>query len=115
LNGDLEEKRFPAKQRYTAWESLTVWWTNTITRAASPAFAGLAEPYQAEKETYIPLAFEPGTNAQCDWESGYVYLDGEYTAVQLFDAHDQFCPFVYQVAKGTLPSFKTPQGEALYP
>ncbi len=44
----------------------------------------VAELRQAEKETYIPLAFEPGTNAQCDWGSGYIYLDGQYTEVQLF-------------------------------
>lgn len=34
--------------------------------------------------TYLPLAFDPGTDAQVDWGEGAVILNGEQTTVQLF-------------------------------
>lgn len=80
-----EEKQYPAKQRYTSrgiYNRLVDEYD--YQGSESSVRRVVAELRQAEKETYIPLAFEPGTNAQCDWGSGYIYLDGEYTEVQLF-------------------------------
>lgn len=80
-----EEKQFPAKQHYTArgiFNRLVAEYG--YQSSESSVRRVVAELRQAAKETYIPLAFQPGTNAQCDWGSGYVYLDGEYTEVQLF-------------------------------
>ena len=34
--------------------------------------------------TYLPLAFDPGTDAQVDWGEGDVILNGEQITVQLF-------------------------------
>ncbi|MEW6275569.1 MAG: IS21 family transposase [Bacillota bacterium] len=39
---------------------------------------------QKERETYVPLSFEPGTNAQCDWGTVTVILAGEPVKVELF-------------------------------
>ncbi|MHB8918892.1 MAG: IS21 family transposase, partial [Desulfocucumaceae bacterium] len=44
----------------------------------------LAQLRQKEKEVYIPLAFEPGNNAQCDWGEATIYLNGEQAKVQVF-------------------------------
>lgn len=43
---------------------------------------------------------------------GFEYTDNVYTYEYNYN---EFCPFVYWVANGTLPSFKTLQGESLYP
>ena len=80
-----EEKDYPRKQRYTAkriYERLVE--EHEYTGSESSVRRIVAELRQREKETFIPLEFEPGTNAQCDWGSGYVYFNGEYTEIQLF-------------------------------
>lgn len=80
-----EEKQFPAKQRYTARRIFNRLVDEYDYQSSESSVRRVvAELRQAEKETYIPLTFEPGTNAQCDWGSGYVYIDDEYTEVQLF-------------------------------
>jgi transposase len=80
-----EEKQYPAKQRFTARGIFNRLLDEYDYQGSESSVRRVvAELRQAEKETYIPLAFEPGTNAQCDWGSGYVYIDDEYTEVQLF-------------------------------
>jgi transposase len=80
-----EEKQYPAKQHYTARGIYTRLVDEYDYQGSESSVRRVvAELRQGEKETYIPLAFEPGTNAQCDWGSGYIYLDGEYAEVQLF-------------------------------
>ncbi|MEW6042482.1 MAG: hypothetical protein AB1633_13265, partial [Elusimicrobiota bacterium] len=36
------------------------------------------------RETYVPLEFSPGSNAQCDWCEATAILDGEKILVQVF-------------------------------
>lgn len=80
-----EEKTFAPKQRYTArgiYNKLVD--EHEYQGSESTVRRIVAQIRQTEKETFIPLSFEPGSNAQCDWGTGYVYLNGEYTEIQLF-------------------------------
>lgn len=36
-------------------------------------------------KAFIPLEFDPGENAQCDWGDADVYLDGELVRVKIFE------------------------------
>jgi len=36
-------------------------------------------------KAFIPLEFDPGKNAQCDWGDADVYLDGELVRVKIFE------------------------------
>ena len=44
----------------------------------------LGQLRRKEKETFVPLEFTPGSNAQCDWCEVTVIIAGEKTVVQVF-------------------------------
>lgn len=80
-----EEKNYPRKQRYTAkriYNRLVE--EHGYEGSDSTVRKLVAKLRQESKETYIPLAFQPGTNAQCDWGTATVYLNEISTEVQLF-------------------------------
>jgi hypothetical protein len=39
---------------------------------------------QRQQEVYLPLEFEPGQDAQCDWGEALVVMEGREVIVQVF-------------------------------
>lgn len=80
-----EKKENLKKQRYTASGIYKLLVEKHDYRGSESSVRRLlAELRQKEKEAYIPLSFEPGSNAQCDWGEAYIYLNEEYAKVQIF-------------------------------
>lgn len=81
----LEDQERPKKQRHTAdkiYERLVEEYNYQGSKASVHMLVHKLR--QKERETYIPLSFEPGTNAQCDWGTVTVILAGEPVKVELF-------------------------------
>jgi len=81
-----ENEQLPAKQRYT---SETIYKTifNDGYRGAKSTLRGyIARQRKARKrpQVYIPLEFDPGTDAQVDWSEATVFLNSEQVKVQVF-------------------------------
>lgn len=60
------------------------------------------------KDMAIPLEFDPGTDAQCDWGEVYVYIGDKLTAVQVF------CMKLSYSAKPFVMAFPTQRQEAFF-
>jgi len=79
-------EQLPRKQRYTGHKIY-----QTIQREGYPGAESTVRGYIADlrrarkkRPVYIPLEFDPGTDAQVDWGEAVAIIAGERTVVQLF-------------------------------
>lgn len=75
----------PSKQRHTCkriWERLRDEHGFTGAESTVRRYIGCVRP--SLKGTYIPLEFDPGTDAQCDWGCADIILQGKQVTVQMF-------------------------------
>ncbi len=81
-----EEQGLPRKQRYTGKKLFELIQAAGYAGAESTVrrYVGAQRKRQRRPRVYVPLAFEPGEDAQVDWGTGWVELAGELTEVQLF-------------------------------
>lgn len=81
-----ENKRLPRKQRWTASRIFRQIREEGYAGAESTVrhYVGQARKLMKQPAVYLPLAFDPGTDAQVDWGEGEVLLGGRQVSVQLF-------------------------------
>jgi transposase len=81
-----QNKRLPRKQRWTAPRIFRQIREEGYSGAESTVrhYVGQARKLQKQPAVYLPLAFDPGTDAQVDWGEGDVILNGQQVTVQLF-------------------------------
>ena len=80
-----DDETQPRKQRHTCrrvWERLRDEHGFTGAESTVRGFIGRIRP--SLQDTYIPLVFDLGTDAQCDWGDVYVVLQGQQTKLQMF-------------------------------
>jgi len=110
IGGWLEEdKRQPKKQRHTAHriyqrlvsEHHFCGGERTVRRYVSSLKPDL-------QEMYIPLEFDPGVDAQCDWGEAFVYMDDKLVPVQVL------CMKLSYSGKPFVVAFPTQRQEAFF-
>jgi len=81
-----ENERLPRKQRYTWRKIYQIIKAEGYTGSESGVRTYIAERRREQKRprVYIPLEFDPGTDAQVDWGEGIAIIAGEWVTVQLF-------------------------------
>jgi len=81
-----ESERMPRKQRYTGHTIYKSLQKEGYTGSESSVRAYIANLRREKKrrQVYIPLEFDPGTDAQMDWGEGQACISGERATVQLF-------------------------------
>lgn len=81
-----ENKNLPRKQRWTAHKIYEEIQKEGYQGAASTVrhYVGQARKLLKQPTVYLPLAFDPGSDAQVDWGEGVVVMKGNQTKVQLF-------------------------------
>ena len=81
-----ENERLPRKQRRTCHKIYEEIAADGYRGSESRVRGYIAEKRRAKKKrkVYIPLTFDPGTDAQVDWGEAVVILNGEEMTVQLF-------------------------------
>ncbi len=86
-----ENKTLPRKQRWTSPLIVQVIEKEGYTGAESTVRHYVAQVRkemkvgrQQQREVYLPLEFDPGTDAQVDWGEGDVIMQGQQITVQLF-------------------------------
>jgi transposase len=81
-----ENKRLPRKQRWTAPLIFRQIQKEGYAGAESTVrhYVGQVRKLQKQPAVYLPLAFDPGTDAQMDWGEAVVILNGQQVTVQLF-------------------------------
>jgi len=81
-----EEAKLPRKQRYTSKKLYELIQAQGYTGAESTVrhYVGMQRQTFRRPEVYLPLAFDPGKEAQVDWGIGWVEMEGEQREVQLF-------------------------------
>lgn len=81
-----ENERLPRKQRYTGHKIYQVIQKEGYGGSESTVRGYIARLRQAKKrqKVYLPLEFDPGTDAQVDWGEGMAIIAGERVKVQLF-------------------------------
>jgi transposase len=80
-----EDKNNPPKQHHTShriYERLVEGYDYQGSESGIRRLLGQLR--RKEKETYVPLEFSPGSNAQCDWCEVTVIIAGERTLAQVF-------------------------------
>jgi transposase len=81
-----ENAGLPAKQRYTAAKIYKMirgeGYKGCESRVRQEV--GKWKKRQQVREVYLPLAFEPGQDAQCDWGEAVVVMGGKEEKVQVF-------------------------------
>jgi transposase len=104
-----EDKSRPVKQRHTAariYKRLVSEHQFTGSeRTVRQYVSRLRHNYQ---ELAIPLEFDPGTDAQCDWGESYVYMAEKLIPVQVF------CMKLSYSAKPFVMAFPTQRQEAFF-
>ena len=104
-----EDKSAPKKQRHTAHRIYTrlVGEHNFIggERTVRQYVSRLRHNF---REMYIPLEFDPGTDAQCDWGEAYVYMADKFIPVQVF------CAKLSYSGRPFLMAFPTQRQEAFF-
>ena len=82
----LENERLPRKQRYTSGKIY-----RALRQAGYPGAESTVRYYVSQRRkarrrpaVYLPLAYDPGGDAQVDWGEATVMLHGEAVVVQLF-------------------------------
>jgi transposase len=81
-----ENERLPRKQRYTGRKIYQIIQKDGYTGGESTVRGYIAQQRREKKrrKVYIPLEFDPGTDAQMDWGEGLAIIAGERVTVQLF-------------------------------
>ena len=81
-----ENETLPRKQRYTGARIFAVLQAEGYTGSASHVRSYLAQRRRQHKkpQVFLPLAFDPGVDAQVDWGEGAVIFSGRQVTVQLF-------------------------------
>jgi transposase len=81
-----ENDQLPRKQRYTSRRIYQIIRKEGYTGSESTVRGYIARLCQTKKrrDVYLPLEFDPGTDAQVDWGEGVVIMAGERIKVQLF-------------------------------
>ena len=81
-----ESEQMPRKQRYTRHKIYTLLQQEGFTGAESTVRAYIAQHRQAQRrpKVYLPLEFDPGTDAQADWGEAVALIAGRQVTVQLF-------------------------------
>jgi len=81
-----ENKRLPRKQRWTAPRIFRQIREEGYSGAESTLrhYVGQVRKLQKQPAVFLPLAFDPGTDAQMDWGEGVVIMNGQQVTVQLF-------------------------------
>lgn len=80
-----EDKERPPKQHHTGhriYERLVEEYDYRGSESGIRRLLGQLR--RKEKETYVPLEFTPGSNAQCDWCEATIIIAGEKTLAQVF-------------------------------
>jgi transposase len=82
----VENERLPRKQRYTARRIYQLIKDQGYVGSESTVRRYVAHQRREKKrpQVYIPLEFDPGTDAQVDWGEGAVTIAGQRATVQLF-------------------------------
>jgi len=81
-----ENERLPRKQRYTGHKIYKDIEAQGYTGSESTVRGYIAKRRKEKRrpKLYIPLEFDPGTDAQVDWGEGIAIIAGERVTVQLF-------------------------------
>lgn len=81
-----ENKQMPPKQRWTAQQVFEAIQKEGFAGAAPTVrhFVGQVRKEMRQPAVYLPLAFDPGSDAQVDWGEGEVMMNGRQVTVQLF-------------------------------
>jgi len=81
-----ENERMPRKQRYTGRKIYELIKAESYTGRESTVRGYIAKRRRKKKrpKVYIPLEFDPGTDAQVDWGEGIVIIADQRVTVQLF-------------------------------
>jgi transposase len=81
-----ENETLPRKQRYTGRKIYQIIQKKGYTGCESTVRGYIARQRQEKKrpKVYIPLEFDPGTDAQVDWGEGLAIIAGQRVTVQLF-------------------------------
>ncbi|QBD76551.1 IS21 family transposase [Ktedonosporobacter rubrisoli] len=80
-----QNEQLPRKQQYTSPKIFEIIRTEGYQGCESRIRQHVAEWNRTRKqEVFLPLEFEPGQDAQCDWGEAYVVLGGERKKVQIF-------------------------------
>ena len=81
-----ENERLPRKQRYTSRKIYEDIKARGYAGSKSGVRGYVAKRRKEKRrpKLYIPLEFDPGTDAQVDWGEGIAIIAGERVTVQLF-------------------------------
>jgi len=81
-----ENERLPRKQRYTGHKIYETIKAESYTGSESSVRGYIAQQRREKKrlQVYIPLEFDPGTDAQVDWGEGMAIIASERVTAQLF-------------------------------
>lgn len=81
-----QNQKLPRKQRWTAPAIFKVIKEEGFQGAESTVrhYVGQLRKQLRKPQVYLPLEFDPGTDAQADWGEGLVIMNGEPLTVQLF-------------------------------
>jgi len=81
-----ESEQMPRKQRYTGHKIYELIEADGYTGSESTVRGYIAQQRRTKRKrkVYIPLEFDPGTDAQVDWGEAFVDIAGERVTVQLF-------------------------------
>jgi len=81
-----ENERLPRKQRYTSHKIYQTLWADGYTGSESGVRGYIAQQRREQKrpKVFLPLEFDPGSDAQADWSEGVAIIAGEWVQVQLF-------------------------------
>lgn len=82
----VENEQMPRKQRYTGHKIYKLIQTDGYTGSESTVrgYIGRQRRTKKKRKVYIPLEFDPGTDAQVDWGEAFADIAGERVKVQLF-------------------------------
>jgi len=81
-----ESERLPPKQRYTGHKIYEDIYGQGYRGSESSVrrYIGLQRREKKKRQVYMPLEFDPGTDAQVDWTEAEAIIAGEQATVQLF-------------------------------
>jgi len=104
-----EDKSQPKKQRHTAHRIYTrLVGEHHFTGGERTVRQYVSRLRHNFQEMYIPLEFDPGTDAQCDWGEAYVYMADKFIPVQVF------CAKLSYSGRPFLMAFPTQRQEAFF-
>jgi transposase len=104
-----EDKRQPRKQRHTAhrvYERLVKEHCFSGSERTVRQYVSRLKPNF--QEMFIPLEFDPGADAQCDWGEAFVYMDDKLVPVQVL------CMKLSYSGKPFVMAFPTQRQEAFF-